>query len=105
MVRADFIRYDQQTPFLDRNSALPTQNAWLLEGNYYFHKAKFAPFIQYASTDLTDRDMADSQKIQGGVAYYVLENKINIKAGFGRLLQTGSPDRNQFIVQGQFYYF
>ena len=104
-VRADFIRYDQQTAFLDQAAALPTQNDWLLEGNYYFHKTQFALFLQYASSDLTDPDPEDNQKIQGGIAYYFIQNKINIKAGFGKLLQTESPDRNQFIVQGQFCYF
>jgi hypothetical protein len=106
-VRTDFIRYDQQTAFKDQAAAMPTQSAWLVEGNYYFNKAKLAPFIQFASRDLTDPEAADYKKIQGGIAFYPLKNRnrINIKAGFGRLLQTGVPDRNLFIVQTQFFYF
>jgi len=51
--------------------------------------------------------MADSRKIQGGIAYYPLQkqHRFNIKAGFGRLLQTGQPDRSQFNIQGQFLFY
>jgi hypothetical protein len=104
-VRADFIRYDQQTAFKDMSAPMPTQNAWLVEGNYYFKKARLAPFVQFASRDLTDPESSDYKKIQGGIAYYFQENRINIKAGFGRLLQTGDPDRNHFIIQTQFLYY
>jgi len=104
-VRADFIRYDQQTAFKDLSAPMPTQNVWLVEGNYYFNKAKVAPFIQFASRNFTDPESSDHKKIQGGIAYYPLQNKINIKAGFGRLLQTGEPDRNQFIVQTQLFFY
>ena len=104
-VRTDFIRYDQETAFKDQSAPMPTQNAWLVEGNYYFNKAKLAPFIQFASRDLTDPDSSDYKKIQGGIAYYPKKNTVNVKAGFGRLLQTGLPDRNHFIVQTQFSFF
>ncbi|MBN2243795.1 MAG: hypothetical protein JW793_14005 [Acidobacteria bacterium] len=104
-VRADFIRYDQQSAFKDQSSSMPATNAWLLEGNYYFSRAKLAPFFQFASRDPAGDAAADCTKIQAGIAYYSLKNRLNIKAGFGRLLETGKPDRNQFVIQTQLLYF
>lgn len=104
-VRADWIRYDQQTPFLDQQTLLPTQNDWLLEGNYYFRRAKLAPFIQFSNRDLTGPGAPDSRKIQGGVAWYPSGNRVNLKAGLGRLIETGQDDRTQFVVQGQFFFY
>jgi hypothetical protein len=100
-LQADFIRYDGSSTF----PTLPQQNAWLLESSVYIKKARLGPFIQFASRDFTKPGVADDQKMQGGVAFWILKHRINIKAGFARLFKTASPTRTQFVLQSQFFYF
>jgi hypothetical protein len=100
-VQADFIRYDGAATF----PCLPKQNAWLLEGSYYWRNPKLAPFVQFASRDYTNPDSLDDAKIQGGLAYWILRHKLNLKAGIGRLLKDGAPDRTQFVIQTQLFCF
>jgi hypothetical protein len=99
--QADFIRYDGGTSF----KTLPKQNDWLLEGSYYFKKARLGPFVQYASRDLSNPSSPDDKKVQGGVACWIQKHKLNIKLGYGKLLKDRSPDRAQFIIQTQFFYY
>ena len=100
-VQTDFIRYDGATTF----PCLPKQNAWLLEGSYYLRKPKLAPFVQYASRDYTHPDSSDDSRIQGGLAYWILGHKLNIKAGIGRIFKNGAADRTQFVIQTQLFYY
>ena len=99
--RADFIRYDGGTTF----ATLPKQNAWLLESSFYARRIRLGPFIQFASRDYTNPNSSDEKKVQGGIAFWIQKHRLNIKAGIGRLLKTGVPDRTQFIIQSQFFYF
>ncbi len=100
-IQADFTRYDGGTTF----TSLPKQNDWMLEGSYYFKKARLGPFVQFASRDLSNPSSLDDSKIQGGVAYWIQKHKLNIKAGYGKFLKDHSPDRSQFVVQTQFFYY
>jgi hypothetical protein len=100
-VQGNFIRYDGGTAF----ESLPTQNTWLLEGSYYIRKAKLGPFVQFVSRDHVNPDSNDDMKLQGGIAYWILRRQMNIKAGFGRLLKTGAPNRTQFLIQAQIFCF
>ncbi|MBN1571328.1 MAG: hypothetical protein JXA73_26065 [Acidobacteria bacterium] len=100
-IQADFIRYDGGKSF----TTLPKQNDWLLEGAYYFKKAGLGPFVQFSSRDLSNPDSPDDKKIQGGVAWWIQKHRINIKAGYGKLLKDHSPDRTQFVIQTQFFYY
>jgi hypothetical protein len=100
-VQADFMRLDGGTSF----KTLPKQNAWLLEGSYYNKKSRLGPFIQFASRDFTNPDSLDDMKVQGGIAYWILKHRLNIKAGFGRLLKDESPDRTQIVLQTQLFYY
>ena len=100
-IQADFTRYDGGTSF----TTLPKQNDWMLEGSYYFRKARIGPYVQFASRDLDNPNSADDRKIQGGVAYWIQKHKLNIKAGYGKLLKYRAPDRSQFVVQTQFFYY
>jgi hypothetical protein len=99
--QADFTRYDGGRAF----KSLPKQNDWLLEGSYYFKKAKLGPFVQFASRDLSNPDSLDDSKVQGGISYWIQKHKMNIKAGFAKLLKENTPDRTQFIIQSQFFYY
>jgi hypothetical protein len=99
--QADFVRYDGE----GSQVRLPKQNDWLLEGAYYFKKVKLGPFVQYTSRDLRNPASLDDSKIQGGVAYWIQKHKINVKAGYGKILKDKAPDRGQFVVQTQFFYY
>jgi hypothetical protein len=100
-IQTDFIRYDGGTSF----KTLPKQNDWLLEGSYYFRKLRLGPYVQFASRDLSNPSSLDDRKIQGGIAFWIQKHKLNIKAGYGKLLKDDSPDRSQFVVQTQFFYY
>jgi hypothetical protein len=99
--QADFTHYDGGTSFI----ALPKQNDWLLEGSYYIKKVRLGPYVQFASRELSNPNSLDDSKIQGGVAYWIQKHKLNIKAGYGKLLKDHLPDRSQFVVQTQFFYY
>lgn len=96
-----FTRYDGGHSF----TTLPTQNDWLVEGSYYFRKIRLSPFVQYSSRDLTDPASLDDSRVLGGVAFWIQKHRINIKAGYGKLMKDNSPDRSQFVVQSQFFYY
>ncbi len=100
-LQADFIRYDGGASF----TTLPKQNDWLLEGAYYFNKIKLGPFVQFASRDLSNPSSLDDRKIQGGVSCWIQKHKMNVKMGYGKLLKDNSPDRTQFVIQTQFFYY
>jgi hypothetical protein len=99
--QADFTRYDGGRSF----TTLPKQNDWLLEGSYYFKKLKLGPFVQFASRDLSNPSSLDDKKVQGGVACWIQKHKVNVKVGYGKLLKDNSPDRTQFVIQTQFFYY
>jgi len=99
--QANFIRYDGSTTF----TSLLQQNTWLLESSYYFKKGRFGPFVQFASRDFTKPGVADDQKMQGGIAFWPLKHRLNIKAGFARIFKTSAPARTQFVLQTQFFYY
>jgi hypothetical protein len=99
--QADFIRYDGGTSF----KTLPKQNDWLLEGSYYFKKARLGPFVQFASRDMDNPGSPDDKKVQGGVAVWIQKHRMNVKTGYGKLLKDNTRDRTQFIIQAQFFYY
>jgi hypothetical protein len=99
--QTDFIRYDGGDSF----KTLPKQNDWLLEGSYYFKKIKLGPFVQFASRDLSNPSSPDDKKVQGGLAYWIQKHRVNVKVGYGKLLKDNAPDRAQFIIQTQFFYY
>jgi hypothetical protein len=99
--QADFIRYDGSTTF----TSLLQQNSWMLESSYYVKKGRIGPFIQFASRDFTKPGLADDKKMQGGVAFWPLKHRLNIKTGFARLFKDNAPTRTQFVLQTQFFYY
>jgi len=97
----DFIRYEGGTLF----ASLPKENAWLLEGMYYNKKTRLGPFMQLAFRDYTNPVSLDESRVQGGIAYWILKHKLNIKAGFGGVLKDNLPDRTLIVIQTQFFYY
>jgi hypothetical protein len=101
-VQADFLHYNGGTLY----PALRTENTWLVEGSYYNKKTRLGPFMQFGSRDFTNSPTSlDEKKVQGGIAYWILKHKLNIKAGFGRMLKDNLPDRTQIVIQTQFFYY
>jgi hypothetical protein len=100
-LQADFIHYNGGTTF----ASLPHQSTWLLEGGYYLHRAKLGPYVQLSTRDFANPRLADDKKFSGGLAYWLSGHKLNIKMGIGRLLKDGAPDRTQFVLQTQFFYY
>jgi hypothetical protein len=99
--QANFIRYDGGTTF----PSLARQNTWLIEGSYFLRGVKLGPFVQFASRDYADPETSGEKKVQTGVTYWFLKQKVNIKAGVGQLLKADAPARTQFVIQTQFYYY
>jgi len=99
--QTNFVRYDGGRSF----TTLPKQNDWLLEGSYYLKKARLGPYVQFASRDLSNPDSLDDGKVQGGISYWIQKHKVNLKVGYGKLLKDNSPDRTQFQIQTQFFYY
>jgi hypothetical protein len=100
-LQANFIRYDGSTTF----TSLPQQNTWFIESSYYIKKARLGPFMQFSSRDFTKPGVADDQKALGGVAFWPLKHRLNIKAGMARMFKTSAPTRTQFVIQTQFFYY
>lgn len=100
-IQGDYIRYDGGRSF----TSLAKQDTWMLEGSYYFKKLKLSPYVQYSARDFDNAGSLDDGRIQGGIAYWIQKHRINIKAGYGKMLKDASPDRNQFVVQTQFFYY
>jgi hypothetical protein len=99
--QTDYIHYDGGTTY----TSLVKQDTWMLEGAYYWRKAKLGPYVQLSDRDFANPKLADDKKIQGGVAYWLNGHKMNIKFGLGRLLKEGAADRTQFVIQTQFFYY
>jgi hypothetical protein len=101
-VQGDFIRYDGGTDL--SFSSLKKQNTWMLEGSYYFKKVKLGPYMQYSARDFDNNASPNDSKVQGGLSWWIQKHRINVKAGYGKQLKDKSPDRNQLVVQTQFFY-
>jgi hypothetical protein len=99
--QVNFIRYDGSTTF----TSLAQQNTWMLESSYYVKKARISPFLQYASRDITKPGVADEKKVLGGIAFWPLKHRLNVKTGFARLLKDNAASRMQFVLQAQFFYY
>jgi hypothetical protein len=99
--QANFIHYDGGRSF----ASLARQNTWLLEGAYYLKILRVGPFIQYSSRNFSSSNSPDDSKVQAGLSYWIQKNRVNLKAAYGKLLKDNSPDRSQFLVQAQFFYY
>jgi hypothetical protein len=99
--QANFIRYDGSTAF----TSLLQQNTWMLESSYYIKKGRVGPFVQLSSRDFTKSGVADDKKVQGGLAFWPLRHRLNVKTGFARLFRDNAPTRTQIVLQAQFFYY
>jgi hypothetical protein len=96
----DFIHYDGGTLY----ASLHQPNTFTLEGSYYNKKTRLGPFMQFGSRDYAAAK-SDKKRVQGGIAYWILKHRLNIKAGLGRWMYDDASDRTQIVIQTQFFYY
>jgi len=97
----DYNRFDGQT-FL---TTVPKQNDVLVEAGYYVTALKLMPYVQFANRDVTDTSTGDDKRVSVGLNYWLAGHNANIKGAYTRLKTNGLPDRNEWTVQFQFFYF
>jgi hypothetical protein len=97
----DFTRFDGGRTF----STLPRQDAYLVEGGYYFQRVRLGPFVQYGRRDFANAGSADESKLQAGLSWWGNGHKFNLKLGAARLKKERAEDRNQVLLQSQVLMF
>ena len=101
-LQGDLIHYDGGRTFLD----LPKQNDYLVEGGYFFTKAKVMPWVKIEGQRFSASNSSRSQdRFQGGLSYFHQGHNVNIKAGYGRIDPKVGRSTNLFTVQLQVFYF
>ena len=97
----DYNRFDGET-FL---TTVPKQDDVMLEVGYLVRAAKVTPFVQFANHDVVDTATGDDKRVSVGLAYWWAGHNANIKGAYTRLDTNGLPNRNEWTVQLQFFYF
>jgi hypothetical protein len=100
-VQLNWMRYDGRS-FLP---ALPKQDAFLVEAGYHVWNHRLTPFVQYQARDFAGTGLPDQDSFQAGAAWWLAGHQRNLKFGVGRLHTDGQPDRTQWLVQFQLFYF
>jgi len=101
-LQGDLIHYDGGRTFAD----LPKQNDYLLEGGYYFTKARVMPWVKIEGQHFASPNAGRNQdRFQGGLSYYRSGQNFNVKAGYGRINPKTGRSTNLFTVQLQLFYF
>lgn len=82
---------------------LAEQTAIMAEAGWFFHQAKVSPFVQYSIRDYTDAARADESKLLGGLAWWDMGHKFNVKAAYAVLSRDKADDGKQFVLQAQLF--
>ena len=88
-------------------TALPLQSTLLVEFGAHFAKGKVSPFIQYSkhTYDAPTPAFSNQYAYQAGVAIWINGHNQNVKASVGKQHTDLTPDRTQFLVQLQIFYY
>lgn len=97
----DFNHFDGQR-FL---AAIPKQRDLLVEVGYLLTAAKVTPFVQFADRDVANTATGDDRRTGVGLNYWWAGHNANIKGAYTRLDTKGLPNRNEWTIQVQFFYF
>jgi hypothetical protein len=101
-VQGDLIHYDGGRTFAD----LPKQNDYLVEGGYFFTKARVMPWVKVEGQRFATPNSGRSQdRFQGGLSYFHQGHNVNVKAGYGRISPKTGRSTNLFTLQLQVFYF
>jgi len=100
------LHFDGRNKFI----AIPDQNNYLLEGAYYFHKAKLQPFAKFETQDFVAavNGTKDINRFGAGANYYIRGQNLKWTFQYTRALpQNGSIIRpsNELTMQLQVFYF
>jgi hypothetical protein len=86
-------------------SALPKQDAFLIEAGYHVANHRLTPFVQYQARNFGPAATPDQNSIQVGMAWWLAGHQRNLKFSAGRLHTEGGADRTQVLAQLQIFYF
>ncbi len=105
-VNLSFLHFDGRNKF----TSIPDQNNYVLEGAYYFHKAKLQPFAKFETQDFVAaaNGAKDINRYGMGANYYIHAQNLKWTFQYARALpQNGSLIRpsNEFTMQLQVFYF
>lgn len=100
-VQAAYSHYDGGTTF----AQLPAEHVLFFEAGYYYARARLGPFVQLSGRLFKDAGKNDLAKYVGGLAYWAMGHRLNVKMGMARA--TGDPKQDfwQFVLQAQAYIF
>jgi hypothetical protein len=85
--------------------ALPEQGNLLVEGGFYFSKAKLMPFVQYASQDFDSAARVDEERLSVGVGFFPRGHGHNVKLSWGQIRPDRGESRDQWLLQWQVFLF
>jgi hypothetical protein len=100
-LQAGYTHFDGGTTF----AQLPREHVWLVEAGYYNKRTKLGPFMQLSNRLFSDPQTSDIKKYLGGVAYWALGHRFNVKFGVGRSLGSTSTESWQVVLQGQAFVY
>jgi hypothetical protein len=95
--QADYWRVDGGSFLTD----LPRQNVWFGEAGVYLAAVKVEPYVQFSRRDYVGSTGVDESFVQGGIAYFPMGHKLNVKLGAGRFKKSDGPARLQVVAQLQ----
>jgi len=97
-----------QYQYLDGNKFFPLlaiQNIYMAEAGYYAKKSKVGPWGRYEQINYNGVNTKNEQRVWAGIGWFPFGYNFNVKGAYQRILPKAGVDRNQFIIQLQFYYF
>ncbi len=99
------LHYDGRTKF----PTIGDQNDYLLEVDYYLHRAKIQPFGKFESQNFLLESLKKEDVNRAGVGfnYYIHSQNLKFTAEWFRALPQNSPNKpsNEFTAQLQVFYF
>jgi hypothetical protein len=84
---------------------LPKQDDVLLELGYFLRRLKLTPVLQFSNRGIVDTSVGDESRWSLGLNYLWAGHNANVKGAYTRIDTRGQPERNQFTIQFQVFYF
>jgi hypothetical protein len=100
-IQAAYTHYDGGATF----TQLPAEHILFFEAGYYHARARLGPFLQLSGRLFKDASRHGLGKYVGGLAYWPLGHRLNLKVGVARATGDSKQDFWQFVFQGQVYIF
>jgi hypothetical protein len=107
-LRGNAVTFQVSFVRLDGGSLLPAlaeQDTLFVEAGYFVRALKLTPWLQYSRRDLKAEGAADDQAYLAGLAWWIDNHRLTLKAGAGRVERDGAPARNQVVVQAQLFLY